>query len=124
MQTPVSWMTGFYLRNLRHTAPWCVPLHLPALYVNSPRLISCPPSALLVTKPLWVLELMNYQLTERLNLPPLSLSQPLNATQWHNGRLLCTVTHHTAPVTLTFADSHSEEISFHLYQATLILGHH
>lgn len=57
--------------------------------------------------------LIDYQLAERLNLPSLSLSQPLNATAL-DGRLFCTVTHHTALMTLTFTYCHSEDINFNL----------
>lgn len=68
---------------------------------------------------------MGFELANQLNLPPLPLAKPIDASAL-DGRLLCHITHHTPPVRLTFPDSHSEELCFHLYQAPLhplILGY-
>ena len=68
---------------------------------------------------------MDYGLAKRMGLPRQPLSQSLHARAL-DGRLLCKVTHHTPPVRITFADSHTETLSFHLYHAPqhpLILGH-
>ncbi len=68
---------------------------------------------------------MDVQLAQKLNLTSVPLPEPINASAL-DGRLLCIVTHVTSPVTLSFSDSHTEELSFHLYQSSLhplILGH-
>lgn len=68
---------------------------------------------------------MDYDLASKLNLPFLPLSKPVDASAL-DGRLLCKITQHTPSVKLTFPESHTEELCFHLYQAPLhllILGH-
>lgn len=64
-------------------------------------------------------------LAKKLNLSPVCLDTPSSATAL-DGRLMYLVTHRTSPVTLTFPDAHSEEISFHVYNAPqhpLVLGY-
>lgn len=69
--------------------------------------------------------LLDYDLAEKLKLTVFPLSQSLRASDLY-GRLLCVVTHVTAPVTITFPNDLIESLSFHLYKAPqhlLILGH-
>lgn len=70
-------------------------------------------------------DLMSFHLTQRLGLKLFRLSQPLIVSTI-DGRLICKGTHRTQTLTLSFPDSHTEKISFHVFNApqqSLILGH-
>lgn len=60
---------------------------------------------------------MDKTLANKLKLTAIPLDAPLSAIAL-DGRLLCLVTHRPFPVILSFLDTHSEEITFRLYNAT------
>lgn len=65
-------------------------------------------------------------LAKKLKLAVIPLDAPLSAITLDRSPL-CPITHHTSPVTPSFADSHPEKISFHLFNTTqhsLNLGYH
>ena len=68
---------------------------------------------------------MDFVLVSSLGLKTHRLQTPIEAFAL-DGRLICKVTHHTQSLLLSFPDSHTERISFHVFKApqhSLILGH-
>lgn len=66
--------------------------------------------------------LMDVNLAKRF--PPVPLDSPVPATAL-DGHMMYLVTHCTSPLTLTFPDSHTERLTFHLFEAPqhpLVLG--
>ena len=68
---------------------------------------------------------MDINLAKRLNLSFVCIDSPVPATTL-DGHVMHLVTHRTSPVTLIFPDSHTEQITFHLFDAPqhpLVLGY-
>uniref|UniRef100_A0A672Z804 Gypsy retrotransposon integrase-like protein 1 n=1 Tax=Sphaeramia orbicularis TaxID=375764 RepID=A0A672Z804_9TELE len=68
--------------------------------------------------------LMDDQLALKLGLALSSLERPLEARALDD-HIICRITHQTQPVTVRFADGHTESLSFHVYHSAahpLILG--
>uniref|UniRef100_A0A673BEJ7 Gypsy retrotransposon integrase-like protein 1 n=1 Tax=Sphaeramia orbicularis TaxID=375764 RepID=A0A673BEJ7_9TELE len=68
--------------------------------------------------------LMDDQLAFKLGLSLSSLERPLEARALDD-HIICRITHQTQPVTVRFADGHTESLSFHIYHSAahpLILG--
>ncbi len=68
---------------------------------------------------------MDISLAKKLNLSFVCLDSSSSAIAL-DGRAMCLVTHCTSPLTLTFPDSHTEQITFHLFNAPqhpLVLGY-
>ena len=69
-------------------------------------------------------DLLDWGMVKRLSIKTEILPRPITARAL-DGKILFNVTHVTEPITLTFADKHTEDIRFHLFNSALyplILG--
>ena len=63
-------------------------------------------------------DLLDWSMVKRLNIKTEILPQPITARAL-DGKILFNVTHVTEPITLTFADKHTEDIRFNLFNSAL-----